>query len=411
MGFKSVVVVLSIAVLGNSAFGQTEKEDMQTVVKYLSSDELKGRETGTKEERMAAKYLMKEFKSIGLSPKGEKGYYQDFSYTPTANPHAGHVDSNFKAEEITGRNVIGYMDNNAPYTVVIGAHYDHLGMGHEGSRNVGEEAIHNGADDNASGVAVILELAKYLQRNPGNHNYLFLAFSGEEKGLWGSNYYMKHPTIDTSSITYMLNYDMVGRLSPGYKLAVYGTGTSPVFDTTLKQANTPVKFHLVTKESGVGPSDHTSFYLKGYPVLHFFTGQHEDYHKPTDDYDKVNFDGMVLVLNYSEDVIRLLDSQGKLEYRKTKDEDSRKAPKYSVTLGIVPDYMFEGKGMKIDGVSPGKTASKAGIKAGDEVIKMGDIDVPNMMGYMKALGQFKKGDKVDVVVVRDGKELVIPVEF
>ncbi len=410
MKFKFIVVLF----IGCSTFSvraQDTKTDMTEVVEYLSSDKLKGRETGTKQEKKAAKYLAKQFSEIGLLPKGENGFYQDFTYTPKANPHAAPSDQPKSFDPITGRNVIGFIDNNAEFTIVIGAHYDHLGMGAEGSRYTGEPAIHNGADDNASGVALILELAKYLKTNESGHNYLILAFSGEEKGLWGSNYYMKNPTIDTTKISYMMNFDMVGRLGPDYKLAVYGTGTSPVFDDVLKNANDPVMFHLVTKESGVGPSDHTSFYLKGYPVLHFFTGQHEDYHKPTDDADKINYEGMVMVLTYTEKVISSLNGEGKLAYQKTIDEESLKAPKYSVTLGVVPDYLYDGKGMRIDGTSPRKTAEKAGIIAGDIVIKMGDIDVPDMMGYMKALSEFKKGDKVNVLILRDGEEISIPVQF
>jgi hypothetical protein len=408
---KNYLALLVFVLTLNTGFSQDVKSDMTAVVKYLASDKLEGRETGTKAEKKAAKYLVKQFKNIGLVPKGEDEFYQDFTYTPKANPHASAEDQVKVLAPITGRNVIGYIDNEADYTIIIGAHYDHLGFGHEGSRHAGEPEIHNGADDNASGVAVILELAKYLKVNNKQHNYLILAFSGEEKGLWGSNYYMKNPTIDTSKISYMINFDMVGRLSPSYKLAVYGTGTSPVFDEVLNKANDPVKFHLVKKESGVGPSDHTSFYLKGYPVLHFFTGQHEDYHKPTDDFEKINFDGMVSIVNYVENVMTQLDSLGKLGYQKTKDEESHKAPKYSVTLGVVPDYLFDGTGMRIDGVSAGKPAENAGIMAGDIVVKMGDVEVPNMMGYMKALSQFKKGQETDVVVVRNAKEVIVHVTF
>lgn len=408
---KNYLALIGFLTALTVGFAQDPKSDMTEVVKYLASDKLEGRETGTKAEKAAAKYLVKQFKSIGLEPKGEKGFYQDFTYTPKPNPHASAEEKAKVLDPITGRNVIGYIDNDAEYTIIIGAHYDHLGYGQEGSRYTGDPAIHNGADDNASGVAMILELAKYLKENNPKHNYVLLAFSGEEKGLWGSNYYMKNPTIDTSKISYMINFDMVGRLSPSYKLAVYGTGTSPVFEDVLKKANDPVKFHLVTQESGVGPSDHTSFYLKGYPVLHFFTGQHEDYHKPSDDFEKINFDGMVLILDYVENVMNQLEGYGQLEFRKTKDQDSKKAPKYSVTLGVVPDYLYDGTGMRIDGTSPGKPAEKAGIKAGDVVIKMGDIDVPDMMGYMKALSQFKKGQEADVVVLRDGKEVTVHVTF
>jgi len=172
--------------------------------------------------------------------------------------------------------VLGYINNNANKTIVIGAHYDHLGHGSQGSLHRGEEKeIHNGADDNASGVAVMLNLASKLKETNKGNNYLFMAFSGEEMGLLGSNYFVKNATIHIDSINYMLNMDMVGRLKADSTLAVFGTGTSPIFKQTISANNS--KFKIIEKESGVGPSDHTSFYLNDIPVLHFFTGQHEDY--------------------------------------------------------------------------------------------------------------------------------------
>ena len=195
---KNYLALLGLVFSVVAGFSQDSKSDMTEVVKYLASDKLEGRETGTKAEKVAAKYLVKQFKKIGLESKGDKGFYQDFTYTPKVNPHASAEEQAKVLDPITGRNVIGYINNDAEYTVIIGAHYDHLGYGHEGSRYTGDPQIHNGADDNASGVAVILELAKFLKENNKKHNYLFLAFSGEEKGLWGSNYYMKNPTIDTS---------------------------------------------------------------------------------------------------------------------------------------------------------------------------------------------------------------------
>jgi hypothetical protein len=408
---KRIILASILLISGSYTQAQSTLESMKEVVSYLASDELQGRETGTAAEKEAADYIKSKFESLGLEPRGEVGFFQDFTYTPKANPHQAPSEQNKDYKPVTGRNVIGYVNNGAEYTIIIGAHYDHLGMGGEGSRYKGEPAIHNGADDNASGVAVLLELAKRLRNSEQRHNYLIMAFSGEEKGLWGSNHYMKHPTIDTSKVSYMMNFDMVGRLSDSQKLAIYGTGTSPSFDSVLNAANEPTKFHMVKKESGVGPSDHTSFYLKGYPVLHFFTGQHEDYHKPTDDEEFINYEGMEMIVDFTFDVISELDLTPKLLYKRTKDEESHKALKYSVTLGVVPDYLFEGEGMRIDGTSEGKPAQKAGIIAGDVVIKMGDIDVPDMMGYMKALGKFKKGDKAVVVVLRKGKKVKVNVTF
>ena len=401
---KKYSLAIAFLVSTLSGWAQTMQADME----FLSSDKLEGREIGSKGEMMAAKYLAKRFKKIGLVPKGTNGYFQEFAVKPRYNPHAKVQADTSKA--IEGRNVIGFINNNAPYTVVIGAHFDHLGYGDEGSLS-GEHAIHNGADDNASGVTVLLKLAEYLPGKYTQNNYLFIAFSGEEKGLWGSNWFVKHPTIDLATVNYMLNMDMVGRLDAEKKLAVYGTGTSPVWNTILPGIAQKNGIKMISKESGVGPSDHTSFYLTDEPVLHFFTGQHEDYHKPTDDADKINYEGMKLVQKFIEDVIAATNDKGKLAFTKTKDEDSRKAPKYSVTLGVIPDYMFEGPGMRIEGVKEDRTAQKAGIQKGDVVIKIDDLEVTDMMAYMKALGMYKKGDKSKVVIKRGDEELTLDVTW
>jgi Zn-dependent M28 family amino/carboxypeptidase len=385
-------------------------QEMQKDMEYLASDKLEGREIGTAGEATAAKYLAKRFKKLGLEAKGTDGYFQELSVKPRYNPHAKVQADTSKA--ITGRNVIGFMDNGAPTTIIIGAHFDHLGYGGEGSLYEGDTPeIHNGADDNASGVVLLLQLAESLNGKYPNNNYLFIAFSGEEKGLWGSNWFTKNPTIDLSTVNYMINMDMVGRLDEDKKLAVYGNGTSPTWTPILEAIGKDRGFDLKFHPGGVGPSDHTSFYLKDMPVLHFFTGQHADYHKPTDDFDKINYEGIKEVQGFIEDVIAQCDSKGKLEFTKTKDEDSEKAPKYSVVLGVIPDYMYDGKGMLISGVREGRPAEKAGLENGDIVIKMGDYEVADMMGYMNALGKFKKGDKTKVIVKRGEKEMEFEVEF
>ena len=383
------------------------KED----VVFLSDDKLEGRQTGSEGEKEAGDYIAKRFKDIGLEPKGTDGYFQTFTFTPKKDPHskAEFTDSSSDGT-ITGRNVLGFIDNDASQTIVIGAHYDHLGYNeYGGSLYRGEEKqIHNGADDNASGVAVLLNLASKLKESNKGNNYLFMTFSGEEMGLLGSNYFVKNATVPTDSINYMLNMDMVGRLKQDSTLAVYGTGTSPIFKQVITAHND--KFKLIEKESGVGPSDHTSFYLNDVPVLHFFTGQHEDYHKPSDDFDKLNYEGMATISTYIYDIITDLDDNGELSFRKTKNE-SDSAPRFKVTLGVVPDYMYDKKGMRIDGVSEDKPAQKAGLQKGDVVIQLGDLEVKDMMGYMTALSKFEKGDTTTVKVERDGKIVEAPVTF
>lgn len=387
------------------------KED----VTYLASDELEGRQTGTEGEKKAAQYLINRYKEIGLEPKGTEGYLQPFSFKPKIDPHK-EVEFTTNADStITGNNIIGYINNGAKTTIVIGAHYDHLGFGGEGSLFRGEEkAVHNGADDNASGVAVMLNLASRLKvkndtaKVMDKNNYLFMSFSGEEMGLLGSNYFSKNPTIDAKSINYMINMDMVGRLKADSTLAVYGTGTSPMFKQTIKANND--KFKLVENESGVGPSDHTSFYLIDVPVLHFFTGQHGDYHKPGDDSEKLNYEGMSLISDYIFEIISDLDDNGELVFRKTKNE-SEETPRFKVVLGVVPDYMFDGKGFRIDGISEDMPAQKAKLQRGDIVVKLGDSTVTDMMSYMRALSVFEKGDEADITVKRGQQTIETKVKF
>ncbi len=401
-----VIVILFFSCKEEKTIDISMKDD----VKILASDSLQGRRTGTSYEQMAAEYLAKRFKDLGLDPKGTNGYFQEFSFADKSDPHR-EVKFVNKSEDgtITGTNVIGFMDNNAETTIVIGAHYDHLGMGGEGSLYRGEtKAIHNGADDNASGVAVMLNLVKELQNKNTHNNYLFISFSGEELGLLGSNYFVKNPTINLENINYMINMDMVGRLNEEKVLAVFGVGTSPIFSQTLFSNKTD--FSITEKESGVGPSDHTSFYLMDLPVLHFFTGQHEDYHKPGDDIEKLNFEGMEDITQYILAVITDLDDGPKLKFRKTKNE-SDEVPKFKVTLGVVPDYLFSGEGMRIDGVSEDRPAQKAGMEKGDVVVKMGEHEIIDMMSYMKALSKFEKGQNTIVMIDRNGEILEFDVEF
>lgn len=406
---KISLLVFFISLLGCEKTDQPEnkiKED----VSFLAGDKLEGRETGTKGEQEAATYIAKRFKEIGVEPKGIKGFLQVFTFKPKTDPHQEVKYSTTSTDStITGTNVLGYIDNKANKTIVIGAHYDHLGFGAEGSFYKGEEkAIHNGADDNASGVSVMLNLASKLKQTNTSNNYLFIAFSGEEMGLLGSNYFVKNATIPLDSINYMLNMDMVGRLKADSTLAVYGVGTSPVFKQVISDNND--KFKIIEKESGVGPSDHTSFYLNDIPVLHFFTGQHEDYHRPSDDSELLNYEGMEAISTYIFDIITDLDDDGELAFQKTKNE-SDDAPRFKVTLGVMPDYMFDGKGMRLDGVTEDKPAHKAGLQKGDIVIKIGEIEIVDMMSYMKALSSFEKGNTAIVKFKREGTAIEAEVTF
>ncbi|HWB62173.1 MAG TPA: M20/M25/M40 family metallo-hydrolase [Chitinophagales bacterium] len=381
--------------------------DLKQHISVLASDSLHGRMTGTADEIKAADYIISQFVKEGIPNAGGNfeaaKYLQAFEYTPNIDSVKKHIH---------GNNVVAYMDNHAANTVIIGAHYDHLGWGDTAySLYRGPAAIHHGADDNASGVATVIELARWLKiEGPKSNNYLFIAFSGEEEGLYGSKWYTQHPTIELKNADYMLNFDMVGRLdSNTHTLIVNGVGTSPAWKEVISKI--PTQLHIKTTESGIGPSDQTSFYLKDIPVLFFFTGQHADYHKPSDVESKINYAGMVQVVDYTEALIKDMDSKGKLAFTKTKDENNENAPKFKVTMGVIPDYTFEGKGMRIDGVSDGKPASKAGIQAGDVVVQLGAVKVTDLMSYMKGLGQFNKGDITTVKVKRGNKTLKKKIQF
>ncbi len=381
-------------------------QNMAVDMLTLSSDEMEGRETGTDGERKAAEYIQGRFMEIGLSPLGTDGYIQSFHKKRNQDPH--QITSQTADSVISGNNIIGFLNNGSKNTVVIGAHYDHLGFGSEGSLYKGEKQIHNGADDNASGVTGLIFLAENLKKTKKlENNYIFIAFSGEEKGLLGSNYFVNNPTIGTQEMNYMINMDMIGRLNPERNLVIGGVGTSPLFDQAISQIREP-KFQLKKELSGSGPSDHMSFYLAGIPVLSFFTGQHEDYHKPSDDAHLINYSGMKDVASLIYQIILSLDKSNKLPFTKTQDPTPQTRT-FAVSLGIMPDYLFDGKGVKVDGLRDGKPGQKAGILKGDVIIKMGSIEITDMKAYMNSLGTFKSGDKIDVKVIRNQQEIDLPV--
>jgi len=374
MKFKLLVITM---VWFNQNFSQTVSvENIKKHISVLSNDSLQGRGTGTIGEDKAANYISQEFKKIGLKPVGDdNSYLKSFQYKQSS-------------------------------------HYDHLGFGDDqNSLEANPKGkIHNGADDNASGVAGVIELARYFSNSKSKSNYLFLCFSGEELGLIGSKKFVDNSDFEPAKINAMINMDMIGRLNDSTKkLMVYGVGTSPSFVNNVENANT--YFKLVLDSSGVGPSDHTSFYLKNIPVLHFFTGQHPDYHKPSDDLEKINFVGEQKVLEYIIDIVKKIDTEPKLEFKKTRDSNNDNAPKFKVTLGIMPDYSFEGKGVKVDGVSDNKPAFNAGVKKGDIIIKLGNLEVTDMRSYMQGLADSKKGDTKELVVKRNGKDELLKVTF
>lgn len=380
-------------------------------ISFLASDDLKGRLTGSPEEKKAAQYLGEQFKKLGLKPYRGSSYSIPFTYSYKRNPK----DSlNPEKVNIEANNVVAYLDHKAAKTIVIGAHYDHLGLNEHGNstkmNSKGE--IHNGADDNASGVSGVLELARMLSQNKTTEkaNYIFALFSAEEDGLLGSKELVDVIKKQTSNVAAMINMDMIGRLNAAKDLQVGGTGTCPEFSKIVDR-NKPAGFHVTMDESGTGPTDHTSFYLKDIPVLNFFTGTHTDYHKPSDDEDKINYYGIKNILEY---VFRCTNEIANLEavvFTKTKANAEKIRPKYKVTMGVMPDYSEHPDGMHIDGVTDNRPAQKAGLQEGDVITKIGTTNVKDVYSYMEALGKINPGDEVDVTYSRNGTSQTVKVKF
>lgn len=398
-------IICSFLFIGSLNAQNIAVNNLQKHINYLASDELKGRGTSSEEEIKAAKYIADEFKSMGLTPKGSDGFYFDFTFKKSSNPHDTATTN---AVTRKGRNVVAFLDNKSEYTIVIGAHYDHLGLGHDNnSLDANPEGkIHNGADDNASGTAGVIELARNFTGNKKTekYNFLFMTYSGEELGLIGSKKWCENPTIPLEKVNYMVNLDMIGRLNDTTKkLMVYGIGTSPSFDSWLDKFFGK-EFDMKKDSSGIGPSDQTSFYLKNVPVLHFFTGQHSDYHKPSDDADKINYNGMSTLLNSIIKMIEFSEGESKIKFTTTRNKES-KSVRWKVSMGIMPDYAFEGKGVKVDGVSEGKPAFAAGVLKGDVITQLGDVNVDGMEKYMEALSKMEKGSEAVLKVLR-GKDIV-----
>lgn len=388
---------------------QAKNEELKKHIVYLASDELEGRLTGSKGETLAANYIEKVFKKLKLKPYQNKNYIQNFSYKVRLNPH-----DTLDIKNNTGKNVIAFLDNKADKTIVIGAHYDHLGRNeHNHSTKPNSKGeIHNGADDNSSGVAAVLEMARMLSTNKTieKANYIFVCFSGEEDGLIGSKFMAKSIKDLYPNIITMINLDMIGRLNTDKGLSVGGIGTSPEFKTIIEK-NKPAGFNVTLDESGIGPSDHTSFYLKDIPVLFYFTGTHNDYHKPSDDEDKINYYGVRNITDYVFRTTQAIENLPQITFTKTKSENVKQAPKYKVTLGIMPDYTDHGDGLHIDGVTENRPAALAGIVAGDILTKIGDCVVKEVYGYMECLSKINAGETKKVEINRNGQVLTVDVTF
>ncbi len=318
----------------------------------------------------------------------------------------------------TSWNVAGYIEGSDPVLkneyVVIGAHFDHLGMGETGSLYRGDEPqIHNGADDNASGTSGVLELAEKFvsMKNNLKRSIIFVTFSGEELGLLGSAYMVNNLPVETKSIVTMINLDMVGRLNDDKQLVVYGTGTSGIYKELLNSSNTQ-NFKLAFNDEGYGPSDHSSFYGKEIPVLFFFTGTHTDYHRPSDDADKINIEGTENVINFVSGISeKIVNAEQKPDYVLVPRKDGGTMGGWKVYVGTIPDYASNEEGFRISGVNEGSPAQKGGLKGGDIMISFGGKKITNIYDYVYALQNFVPGDVVDVIVLRDKQKLEFKIEL
>jgi peptidase M28-like protein/PDZ domain-containing protein/PA domain-containing protein len=317
-------------------------------------------------------------------------------------------------KEVPAYNVIGVLEGSDPVlkneSIVIGAHYDHLGHGGEGSGSLAPDStdIHHGADDNASGTAGVLELARIFsaQRPKLKRTLIFIAFGGEEEGLLGSNYYVNHPVVPLANTVAMINMDMIGRMRDR-KLSIGGVGTATEWRQMIAQAS---GFELTMNEDGLGPSDHSSFYLKQIPVLFFFTGAHNDYHKPSDTFEKINYTDEARILTLVTQVVRKMDDAEKRPtYVAVKASSTPRAGGFRVFVGTIPNYADSTNGLLIDGVRDDSPAAKAGIKAGDRVVKIGDREIKNVYDYTYALGEMKAGQEYVFEVMRGNERLSLKV--
>ncbi|MDQ7817035.1 MAG: M28 family peptidase [Melioribacteraceae bacterium] len=330
------------------------------------------------------------------------------------------LSTEVKEVEKVGRNVVAYLEGTDPLLkseyIVVGAHYDHLGIDQLKTSSMykgNDPQIHNGADDNASGTTGLLELAEKFgaHKNELKRSIIFIAFSGEELGLLGSSYFTNNSPIAMDKIVAMLNMDMVGRLNEEKSLTVIGAGTSSVWKNLLNEKN-KYDFKLTLSDGGSGGSDHQAFTNKNIPVLFFFTGTHTDYHKPSDDAEKINLDGQSDVINYVYSIADAIQqSENRPDFVKVEEPAQRNVPRSRVTVGTVPEFGYNGNGYKVSGVTEGGPAAKGGMIAGDIIIKFGSKTVNNIYDFMYAMGEYSPGDKVDVVVQRDGKEVTLNLEL
>ena len=382
-------------------------------IAFLAADALEGRLTGTAGNDSAAAYIARRYKSLGLIEL-VPGYLQRFEARSAEDAHAGRTEPRHT------QNVVAMLRGSDASVrdeyIVIGAHYDHLGRAITFAQDPeAKDAIRNGADDNASGTAAVLELARILSANPPRRSIIFANFSGEELGLLGSQWFVGHSPVPVERAVAMINFDMVGRLKND-KLIVYGTATASELKGMLDSANASLDGSAL-KVSGIGdgygPSDQSSFYAKDIPVLHFFTDQHEDYHRATDDVEKINAAGEARVVDLALRVVRdVANRPSRLTFVRLAAPPQRMGSREGsqTYLGSVPDMSAtDVVGMRLMGIRPDSPADKGGLKTGDVIIEFGGTPVKDLYSYTDALYAHKPGDVVKVVVMRGTQRMELNV--
>jgi hypothetical protein len=419
---RRVPLVLALAAVATSVAGCRTAEPLRAAalapdsaavlrdIAYLASDRLEGRGTGTPGNDSAAAYLARRYAALGLAPAAAGSFVQPFTAHSMAMAHAG------RSEGLGAQNVVALLRGTDPALraqyIVIGAHFDHLGRASESAQDPeARDAIRNGADDNASGTAAVLELARLLQHHRVKRSVLFVNFGAEELGLLGSQHFVEHLPVPLDSVQAMLNFDMVGRLAND-KLLVYGVATSPELPGVVRRANEAgPKLAVTAIGDGFGPSDHSSFYAKNVPVLHFFTDLHEDYHRATDDVDRINAGGEARVIALAERIVRELgDRPTRIPFERTPQPATAMGPRQgsNVYFGSVPDMSAtDAGGLRVSGVRPGSPADRAGLVGGDVIVEFGGTPVKDLYEYSDALYSKRPGDVVTVVVLRNGERVTL----